>query len=237
MAYKFQSGEDKSSHTSTVTATHIGDPKEKRRKGGVVVLSGVKPERVSPWKAAPFQDQTQDEWSRGEMPLFSGGYTTPASGGKVDSLHVSQGHEHLVGTLLGVASNRAYEISGKFPEPSSNLSPHSSRLVKSMQDRGVVGGSAKTDAVNSFNREGGDDVVHGYLSPYHTASSSDVSPARVAAGSKAIRQTIKQGRPVHVAEDGAMTARQDPEPSEEPTPNASAQFKDRRLPWWNKGEE
>lgn len=58
-------------------------------------------------------------------------------------------HRHIVPTMIGIAQ-REMSAYGMELQPSTDLSEHSSRLVRKLQGRGLVTGSAESEASNDI---------------------------------------------------------------------------------------
>ena len=95
-----------------------------------------------------------------------------------------QGRAHF-GTMLGIAMNETQRDYGRNLTPSEDLSPHSSRVVRHAQQRGLVSPGESAEQTNEMDFEPAT-VGIPYIENY-----KEIPKAEVKAGKRTIRRTLK----------------------------------------------
>lgn len=97
-------------------------------------------------------------------------------------------HRHIVPTMIGLAQ-REMSASGMTLQPSTDLSADSSRLVRKLQGRGLVTGSAESEASNDIEFR----HYNATILP-HQREGRRLNTSTVALGRSHIRQQLKESR-------------------------------------------
>lgn len=114
-----------------------------------------------------------------------------------------------VGPLLGMADRESKSRWGQSPVPSDDLSSHSSKIVKGLKDKGIVGKDTNIDQSNKLGKgfaELGESMARDALRQHDTATTfnlgqdyagdlgKEIGPAHYRAGGVHMRQTLRDAK-------------------------------------------
>lgn len=119
----------------------------------------------------------------GPQPKLFGMHTEPGRSELDLATGTKAGRAHF-GNVVGMAANITQRDFGRSLETPNDLSPHSSKVVKHLQDRGLVSHGADTEVTNemTFDRQ---------PIGFNTTNFKPVDQAEIAAGKATIRRTLR----------------------------------------------
>lgn len=133
----------------------------------------------------------------GQIPLFK--HTSAHRSDVVDLMSVPKESRHMVGTMLGVAGNRAVANTGRALGAPHSLSPHSQRTVQHLQGTGAVpeGHTFHSNSLDfieptSMGTSGG---LEGLVSamPHDNPTEKPIPATEVRKGQELSRHVLRQG--------------------------------------------
>ncbi len=133
----------------------------------------------------------------GQIPLFK--HVSTHANDTVDLMSVPKESRHMVGTMLGVAGNRAIANTGRPLAAPHSLSPHSQRTVQHLQSAGAVpeghtfhSNSLDFIAPQSMGTPGGLEGLAAAM-PHDNPSEKPIAASEVREGQALSRHVLRQG--------------------------------------------